>query len=247
MQQTATSLKSAPIRIAVVEDHTIVRQGLAEMLAKNERIEVIIEAANGQEFLELLAKKTVDIVLLDFEMPQLNGRSTLEILQRDYPTVRSIILSMYEDPWIVASLIGEGANGFLKKHCSYNELIEALIDVFEKGSHHNELVTTSLLKTNKTNKDQNSTSIFLSVREENILAQICQGKTSEDMADLMFLSKKTIDFIRAELMKRFGASNSANLVNKCMLLGLYTPRSDEEVKKFEIELKDEREALRKKK
>jgi DNA-binding NarL/FixJ family response regulator len=154
---------------------------------------------------------------------------------------------MYEDPWIVASLIGEGANGFLKKHCSYNELIEALIDVFEKGSHHNELVTTSLLKTNKTNKDQNSTSIFLSVREENILAQICQGKTSEDMADLMFLSKKTIDFIRAELMKRFGASNSANLVNKCMLLGLYTPRSDEEVKKFEIELKDEREALRKKK
>ena len=95
--------------------------------------------------------------------------------------------------------------------------------------------------------NQNSTSIFLSVREENILAQICQGKTSEEMADLMFLSKKTIDFIRAELMKRFGASNSANLVNKCMLLGLYTPRSDEEVKKFEIELKDEREALRKKK
>ena len=249
MQKTAKSLKNAPIRIAVVEDHKIVRQGLAEMLAKNERIEVIIEAENGQEFLDLLANKPIDIVLLDFEMPLLNGRSTLEILQRDYPSVRSIMLSMYEDPWIVSTFIGEGANGFLKKNCSYNELIEALIDVFEKGSHHNELVTASLLKrvVNKTNKEQNANTLFLSEREKSILTQICIGKTSDEIADIMFLSKKTIDLNRSDLMKRFGASNSANLVNKCMLLGLYTPRTDEEVKKFEIELKNEQAALRKKK
>jgi two-component system response regulator DegU len=249
MQKTAKSFKNAPIRIAVVEDHKIVRQGLAEMLAKNERIEVIIEAENGQEFLDLLANKPIDIVLLDFEMPLLNGRSTLEILQRDYPSVRSIMLSMYEDPWIVSTFIGEGANGFLKKNCSYNELIEALIDVFEKGSHHNELVTASLLKrvVNKTNKEQNASTLFLSEREKSILTQICIGKTSEEIADIMFLSKKTIDLNRSDLMKRFGASNSANLVNKCMLLGLYTPRTDEEVKKFEIELKNEQAALRKKK
>ena len=249
MQKTAKSFKNAPIRIAVVEDHKIVRQGLAEMLAKNERIEVIIEAENGQEFLDLLANKPIDIVLLDFEMPLLNGRSTLEILQRDYPSVRSIMLSMYEDPWIVSTFIGEGANGFLKKNCSYNELIEALIDVFEKGSHHNELVTASLLKrvVNKTNKEQNASTLFLSEREKSILTQICIGKTSEEIADIMFLSKKTIDLNRSDLMKRFGASNSASLVNKCMLLGLYTPRTDEEVKKFEIELKNEQAALRKKK
>lgn len=249
MQKTAKSLNNELIRIAVVEDHKIVRQGLAEMLAKNERIEVIIEAENGQEFLDLLANKPIDIVLLDFEMPLLNGRSTLEILQRDYPSVRSIMLSMYEDPWIVSTFIGEGANGFLKKNCSYNELIEALFDVFEKGSHHNELVTSSLINTivKKTNKEQSVTSLFLSEREENILTQICHGKKSDDIAKLMFLSKKTIDLIRSDLMKRFGASNSANLVNKCMLLGLYTPRTDEEVKKFEIELKNERAAIRKKK
>jgi DNA-binding NarL/FixJ family response regulator len=248
MQKKAKLLNNAPIRIAVVEDHTIVRQGLAEMLAKNEHIEVIIEAENGQEFLDLLANKPIDIVLLDFEMPLLNGRSTLEILQRDYPSVRSIMLSMYKDPWIVATLIGEGANGFLKKNCSYNELISALIDVFETGSHFNDLVTSSLHKTivKKSNKEQKVSTHFLSEREENILTQICIGKTSDEIAKLMLLSKKTIDLNRSDLMKRFGASNSASLVNKCMLLGLYTPRTDEEVKKFEIKLKEDSKANRKK-
>lgn len=249
MQQTATSLKNAPIRIAIVEDHTIVRKGLAEILAKNERIEVIIEAENGQEFLEQLVKKPIDIVLLDFEMPQLNGRSTLEILQRDYPTVRSIMLSMHEDPWIVSSLIGEGANGFLKKDCSYEELIDALLNVHEKGAYHNELVTSSLIKTNiKTStKENNPHALLLSEREENILTQICNGKKSEEIAELMFLSKKSIDGIRTDLMRRFGATNSANLVNRCMQLGLFKLRSDEEVKQSELDLKNERLALRKKK
>lgn len=249
MQSIVKSKKNKIIRIAIVEDHTIVRQGLTSMLAKNERIKISIEAENGQEFLEQLVKKPIDIVLLDFEMPQLNGRSTLEILQRDYPTIRTIILSMYEDPWIVSSMIGEGANGFLKKNCSYEELFEALEAVFDKGSFHNELVISSLLKTNTNNtkKDQNTNVLQLSEREENILIQICNGKKSEEIAELMFLSKKSIDGIRSDLMRRFGATNSANLVNKCMQLGLFKFRTDEEVKQFEKDLKKDRIALRKKK
>jgi DNA-binding NarL/FixJ family response regulator len=242
MHESIERNKNIPIRIAVVEDHTIVRQALANMLAKNKRLEIIIEAENGQDFLDQLAQKEVDVVLLDYEMPLLDGRSTLTILQRDFPAVRSIMLSMFDDPWIIASLISEGAKSYLKKNCTYNELIHAVIDVFEKGSHHNELVTNSLIQTNiESNQKKEAINQYeLISRDEIILTLICDGKTSVEIADLLFLSKKSIDAIRTDLLKRFGATNSANLVSKCMLLGLYKPRSEEEIKAFEVALKANR-------
>jgi DNA-binding NarL/FixJ family response regulator len=249
MNQQIDNMKKAPIRIALVEDHTIVRQALANLLAKNDRVAITIEAENGQDFLDQLATNNVDVVLLDYEMPILDGRNTLAILQRDYPSVKSILLSMYEDPWIVASLISEGANSYLKKNCSYDELILAVIDVFENGAHHNELVTNSLDQTKIDNnkKEENITKFQLGERDEIILTLICDGKKSEEIAELLFLSKKSIDSIRMELLKRFNATNAANLVTKCILLGLYKARSNEEIKAFELALKAKRIALRKKK
>lgn len=242
MHQTIERIKKAPIRIAVVEDHTIVREALANMLAKNKRFEIIIEAENGQDFLGQLAQKEVDVVLLDYEMPLLDGRSTLAILQKDYPAVKPIMLSMFEDPWIIASLMSEGAKSYLKKNCTYNELINAIIDVFENDTHYNELVTSSLIQTNiesKYNKETIHKYEMIS-RDEIILTLICDGKTSIEIADLLYLSKKSIDSIRTDLLKRFGAANSANLVTKSMLLGLYKPRSEEEIKAFEMALKANR-------
>jgi DNA-binding NarL/FixJ family response regulator len=212
------------------------------MLAKNKRFEIIIEAENGQDFLGQLAQKEVDVVLLDYEMPLLDGRSTLAILQKDYPAVKPIMLSMFEDPWIIASLMSEGAKSYLKKNCTYNELINAIIDVFENDTHYNELVTSSLIQTNiesKYNKETIHKYEMIS-RDEIILTLICDGKTSIEIADLLYLSKKSIDSIRTDLLKRFGATNSANLVTKSMLLGLYKPRSEEEIKAFEMALKANR-------
>lgn len=248
MQQSIERIKNAPIRIAVVEDHTIVRQALANMLAKNKRFDIIIEAENGQDFLDKLAQKEVDVVLLDYEMPFLDGRSTLAILQQKYPAVQSIMLSMFEDPWIIATLISEGAKSYLKKNCTYNELIHAVIDVFENGTHYNELVTNSLIQTNIEShlKKERINQYDLISRDEIILTLICDGKTSAEIADLLFLSKKSIDAIRTDLLKRFGATNSANLVSKCMLLGLYKPRSEEEIKAFEVALKANRLEFNKK-
>ena len=249
MQQSIERIKNALIRIAVVEDHTIVRQALANMLAKNKRFDIIIEAENGQDFLDQLAQKEVDVVLLDYEMPLLDGRSTLAILQQKYPAVQSIMLSMFDDPWIIASLISEGAKSYLKKNCTYNELIHAVIDVFENGTHYNELVTNSLIQTNIEPNQKNETinQYDLISRDEIILTLICDGKTSIEIADLLFLSKKSIDAIRTDLLKRFGAANSANLVAKCMILGLYKPRSEDEIKAFEIALRANRLAFVKKK
>ncbi|MEN9303874.1 MAG: hypothetical protein RL264_2303 [Bacteroidota bacterium] len=128
------------VRVAVVEDHTVVKQALVLMLKKEPQVVVVFHAENGEEFLAKLPNHDIDVVLLDLDMPVMDGRETLKVLRRDFPEVKAIMLSMHEDPWIVSELIREGARSFLKKNCSFDEMIDALFNVKFKGSHTRKLL-----------------------------------------------------------------------------------------------------------
>lgn len=237
------------VRVAVVEDHTVVRQALVLMLKKEPQVIVAFHAENGKEFLEQLPNHEVDVVLLDLDLPVMDGRETLQRLQLDFPHVKAIMLSMHEDPWIVSELINEGAKSFLKKNCSFDELIDALFDVKFKGSHSTELVEQAMFSKNeeRLRGESNVLRYELNSREQLVLKQICDGKTSEQIADRMNLSKKSIDAIRSDLLKRIGAKNPTELLRKSILLGLYKARTDEQIREEEhqIELeKSERKRLR---
>ena len=237
------------VRVAVVEDHTVVRQALVLMLKKEPQVIVAFHAENGKEFLDQLPNHEVDVVLLDLDLPVMDGRETLQRLQLDFPQVKAIMLSMHEDPWIVSELINEGAKSFLKKNCSFDELIDALFDVKFKGSHSTELVEQALFSKNeeRLRGESNILRYELNSREQLVLKQICDGKTSEQIADRMNLSKKSIDAIRSDLLKRIGAKNPTELLRKSILLGLYKARTDEQIREEErqIELeKSERKRLR---
>ena len=132
------------VRVAVVEDHTVVRQSLVFMLKKEKQVVVAFQAANGQEFLQKLPQHEIDIVLLDLDMPVMDGRETLKLMRQNHPETKAIILSMHEDPWIVSELLHEGARSYLKKDCSFDEMMDALFDVKFKGNHTNELVEAAL-------------------------------------------------------------------------------------------------------
>ena len=132
------------VRVAVVEDHLLVRQGFVLMLKKEPQVEVVMQAENGREFLEHLPKHTIDVVLLDLDLPVMDGRDTLLVLQKDFPEVKTIMLSMHEDPWIVSELIKEGAKSFLKKNCSFDALVDALFDVKFTGSHTTEIMEQAM-------------------------------------------------------------------------------------------------------
>ena len=132
------------VRVAVVEDHELVRHSFVYTLKKEPQVVVAFQAENGLDFIEKLPNHLVDVVLLDLDMPIMDGRETLKILRRDFPDVKAVMLSMHEDPWIVSELIKEGAKGYLKKDSSYDELMDALFDVKFKGNHTNELVCSSL-------------------------------------------------------------------------------------------------------
>jgi DNA-binding NarL/FixJ family response regulator len=219
------------VRVAVVEDHTLVRQTLVYTLKKEPQVVVAFHSANGLDFIELLPKHEIDVVLLDLDMPVMDGRETLKLLRRDYPEVKVIMLSMHEDPWIVHELLNEGAKSYLKKDCSFDEMIDALFDVKFKGSHSNELVEKAMFgKIEKSiNYSENSLRFKLSSRHLFVLKMICDGKTSELIAERLHLSKKSIDAIRADLLKSIGAKNPTELLRKSILLGLYKARTDEQI------------------
>lgn len=203
------------IRIAIAEDHNVVRQALTEMLKREPKIQVVFDATDGADFLEKLMHNPIDIALLDLDMPKMDGRDTMKHLKKSLPEVKVIILSMHDDPWIIEELMDEGAKGFLKKNCSFDEMVDMLFAV-----QSNVLLTTP---------KKLETPLDLNARELLVLKMICDGKKSEEIAERMNLSKKTIDAIRSELLKRLGAKNSAEMMRKSILLGLYQPRTDEQI------------------
>jgi DNA-binding NarL/FixJ family response regulator len=209
----------------------LVRQGLVMMLKKEPQVEVVMQAENGREFLEHLPKHRIDVVLLDLDLPVMDGRDTLLVLQKDFPEVKTIMLSMHEDPWIVSELIKEGAKSFLKKNCAFDALVDALFDVKFTGSHTTEIMEQAMA-VNLEENTRNETSepaLHLSARDQLILKQICDGKTSQQIADQVNLSKKSIDAIRSDLLKQVGAKNPTEFLRKCILLGLYKVRTDEQI------------------
>ena len=236
MKKSAYRKSANIVCVAVVEDHTLVRQTLVYALKKEPKVVVALQAENGQEFLSKLPGCDIDVVLLDLDMPVMNGRETLKILRRDFQEVKAIMLSMHEDPWIVSELIHEGARSYLKKDCSYDEMVDALFNVKYKGNHSNELVESALF--GKIDQDlkyhDNTLRFHFDEREITVLKLICDGKTSEDVAERINLSKKSVDAIRSDLLKRIGAKTTYELIRKSILLGLYKARTDQEIDEEEL-------------
>ena len=209
-----------PIRIALVDDHVVVRRGVANLLNKEAGIKVAFDVSNGQELLNELKNNAVDVVLLDINMPILNGKQTLHALQAHHPDLKVIMLSMYEEKEIINEYKELGAHGFLSKTCSIDETVDVVFNVFYQGKQHvfpRSVDTVDSVKIDKVELDE---------RETIVLNLICEGKTSDEISKKIFRSKKTVDLIRTRLMQKFAVSNVVDLVRKCILLGYYVKKED---------------------
>jgi DNA-binding NarL/FixJ family response regulator len=209
-----------PIRIALVDDHVVVRRGVANLLNKEAGIKVAFDVSNGQELLNELKNNAVDVVLLDINMPIMNGKQTLHALQAHHPDLKVIMLSMYEEKEILNEYKQLGAHGFLSKTCSIDETVDALFNVFYQGKQD---VYTRLDDTADSVKIEK---VELDERETIVLNLICEGKTSDEISKKIFRSKKTVDLIRTRLMQKFAVSNVIDLVRKCILMGYYIKKED---------------------
>jgi two-component system response regulator DegU len=225
------------IKIGLVEDHEVVRNAISKMLADIPEFELVFDAANGQDFLDQLKDNPIDIVLLDLEMPVLNGIETINELNKLESAVKVVMLTMHDDLEIAFELLSKGANAYLLKECSTKEMVKAIITVHEKGSYTNEFMNDAIINSVASErKTQNRMKqLNLDQRDLKILQLICDGCTGQQIADAVFTSKKNLDLIRTKLMKKFKVKTGNELIRLCIIHNIYTPRTNEEI---ELEKQD---------
>ncbi len=203
------------IKVAIADDHKIFRKGVILSLRPYSNIRFVLEAENGEELLNGIASAEPDVVLMDLRMPGKDGIEATKIISKQYPSIKVLVLSMYEDERFVYHLMENGASGYLLKNAEPNEIRRAIIEVFEKGYYLNNFVNRILLK--KSHARQKvvpslNQEITLSDKERDVLRFICMEFTASEIAKKMEISPRTVEAIKDRLMERFGSKNTAGLV-----------------------------------
>lgn len=197
------------ISIYIADDHSLFREGLKLLLSNLDYIGAVYEAENGLQFTEGLKNQSVDIALLDIEMPVMNGIEAAKLARQICPGIKIIALSMYSDENYYLSMIEAGACGFLLKNSSFQEVEKAINDVYNDKSYISIEILNNILK------HPAKTVSFteeLSERETEVLLLICKGFTNNEIAEKLNLSKRTVDKHRENLLLKTQSKNTANLV-----------------------------------
>lgn len=203
------------IKVAIADDHKIFRKGVILSLKQYHNIKFVLEAENGEELIQGVEDAKPDIVLMDLKMPVKDGIETTKYLNKHFPEIRILILTMYEDERFVGHLMDSGANGYLLKSTDPEEIKQGIMDVMRAGFYLNNFVNRVLIKKKfsrqKFNPSLNS-EVVISDREKEVLSLVCLEYTAQEIAQKMDISARTVEAIKDRLMERFGVKNSVGLV-----------------------------------
>lgn len=209
------------VRIALVDDHTLFRRGLKMLLASCPDFEVVAEASSGEEFLELLDAARPDVVFMDYSMGGINGAETTERALARVPDLKVISLTMFGDNAYYSRMAAAGAKGFLLKDSEFDEVVDAVRTVCDGGTYFSALLLESISQSLRVTPTAGSDGQdALSDREIEILVGICQGLSTQEIADKHFISKRTVDKHRANILEKSGCKNTASLVVYAIKNGL---------------------------
>lgn len=208
------------IRIALVDDHSLFRRGLKVLLSARPDFEVVADAGSGEEFLAMLPDARPDVVFMDYAMPAMNGAETSERALAEYPDLKIITLSMFGDSAYYSRMMSSGAKGFLLKDSEFDEVVEAVETVYAGGTYFSASLLESLSHSIRSAAPEAGGHAAgavaecdrLSDREVEILVAICRGLSTQEIADSLFISKRTVDKHRANILEKSGCKNTASLV-----------------------------------
>ncbi len=203
------------IEYVIADDHKIFRQGLKLTLGTDPSLKCAGEAGNGVELLALLEIRQPDVVLLDIKMPDMDGIEALGRIRSQYPDLRVLILTMYEEEHFIIHLMETGANGYLLKNAEPDEISMAIHTVWESEYYFSDLVSATLLRKVMMKKRApvvTMPQVKLTERETEVLKLICQELTAAEIGDMINLSARTVEGIRASLIEKTGTRNAAGLV-----------------------------------
>ncbi|WP_133996081.1 response regulator transcription factor [Dinghuibacter silviterrae] len=206
------------IRMVIADDQRLFRKGLAALIEKEHDLEMVAEGDNGQELLDKLRElpEPPDVALLDMHMPVMNGVELNDILHNEYPEIKVIILSVYDQERFISKMIEAGACGYLIKNTEVDELLTAVRKVHETGFYFNQASLAAMKNAwqyrNQNIRNLSRIPIDLTDREREVLKLICKEYTNNEMADTLNISVRTVEGHRNNLLAKTGCKNTAGLV-----------------------------------
>lgn len=203
------------ITVAIADDHKIFRKGVILSLRPYTNIKFVMEADNGEDLIQKIPESMPNVVLCDLKMPIKDGIDATKLITKNFPGIRVIILTMYEDERFVGHLMDCGAAGYLLKSTDPAEIKRAITDVMRTGFYLNPFVNKVLIKKNYSKQKFNpslTSEVVLSEREKEVLTLVCMEFTASEIAQKMSISARTVEAIKDRLMERFGVKNSVGLV-----------------------------------
>ena len=209
-----------PIRILLVDDHRLILDGIQGLLKEMAGMECVGTCANGVEALAAVEHLAMDVVLMDIDMPVLDGIAALERIKRDKPQLKVIMLSMHDEPAMVQRVLEMGADGYLVKNCGRAELMLAIRNVHAGQRHFASALVEGLLERRQERAVQNELLRDLSEREVEVLAALAEGLGNKEIGERLFISPRTVDTHRTNLMKKLDVHHVAGLVRIAIKAGL---------------------------
>ena len=214
------------IHISIVDDHTLFRNGLASLISVFPDYQVLFSAANGLDFIAQLNQNQLpDIVLLDINMPEMDGYATCEWIKQNHPSIKVLALSTMDADNSIIKMIKCGAKGYILKDADLTELKLAITELMQLGFFYNELISRKVMQSiNPLMDDKSELSAFIKLNENEIafLKLACSEKTYQEIAVEMFKSEKIIDGYRADLFKKLNVTSRVGLVMYAIKNGVIT-------------------------
>jgi DNA-binding NarL/FixJ family response regulator len=213
------------IKVLIVDDHTLVRDGIRALLALVADVKVVGEAANGKEALEKVKKLAPDVVLMDLAMPIMSGLESTRRIRKRFPGTKVLALTQYEDREYIVPTIEAGARGFVSKTAAFAELASAIQAVYQGGSFLSPIAAAAVVEEcqqkvateGETDSYQNLTD-----REREMLKLVAEGYTAREIADMLVISLRTVETHKTNLMKKLNIHNKADLIRFAIRKGIIT-------------------------
>lgn len=197
------------VEVLIVDDHEVVRDGIAARLQLNEKISVVGHASNGSEACDMARRLQPDIIFMDISMPEMNGLEASKKILEENPTSKVMFLSIYDNPEYIREAIRIGAKGFILKDISADEMLTALFAVHKGGTYLGSKVSFALASGDQTTKTDEKYN--LTMREKEVLQRIAKGMINKEIADNLRISVRTVESHRMSIREKTGGGNAASL------------------------------------